>query len=91
MISKATRNPQRQIPSARPTNGRAFPESSAFSLMAPMAAAPILPTAIPPEIHARPTARAAATYLRAEESFASSVVRGEVCPWSYALIVLQQV
>ncbi len=56
-------NPQRQIPSASPTKGSALPESSGFSLMAAMAAAPIWPTAIPPPRQAIPTARAAAMYL----------------------------
>src|SRR5574344_2087758 len=63
MMRSATRNPQRQIPSASPTNGSALPESSAFSLTAPMAAAPIFPTAIPPAIQARTTARPAAIYF----------------------------
>ena len=67
IISNATRNPHRQIPSARPTKGSAFPESSGFSLIAPIAAAPIFPTAIPPAIQATPTAIPAAIYFIALE------------------------
>ena len=74
IIKSPTRKPQRQIPSARPTNGNAFPETSGFSARAPIAAEPIFPTARPPPIHAKPTARAAAIYFTAEfpEDFASS-------------------
>jgi hypothetical protein len=41
----------------------AFPESSGFSLIAPIAAAPIRPTAKPPAIQEIPTAAAAAMYF----------------------------
>ena len=40
--------------------------------MAPIAAAPILPTAIPPAIHASPTASPAAMYLTTDVSDAAS-------------------
>ena len=71
-------NPQRQIPSASPTNGSARPDSSGFSLMAAMAAAPIWPTAMPPPRVAMPTARAAAMYLITEPGRAAAPCGGRL-------------
>src|SRR6056297_4243023 len=49
------------IPSARPTKIRVRPRSSGFSAIAPIAAAPAIPTAMPAPMAARPVEMAAAS------------------------------